>query len=88
MGHRGTSLIENNPFLAPYSRRMPRALWRTYGGGGLMSEVPLYWRVLGGLRKRGWLEDATGMIASVKRFELMCHAVGGVHIAMRGHLWI
>ena len=46
--YRGTSLIRNTPLLRPYSRNMPRALWRPYGGGlFLMSEVLLYtWPVL------------------------------------------
>ena len=40
--YRGTSLIRNSDPLGPYSRNMPRALWRPYGGGlFLMSEVPL-----------------------------------------------
>jgi hypothetical protein len=40
---RGTSLMKNNPSLGPYSRLMPRALWWSQGGGGgVMSEVPLY----------------------------------------------
>ena len=29
MDYRGTSLIRNSPFLGPYSRLMPRALWRS-----------------------------------------------------------
>ena len=41
--HRGTSLIRNCPPIGPYSRTMPRALWRSWGGAQfLMSEVPLY----------------------------------------------
>ena len=41
--YRGTSLIRNTPLLGPYSRTMPRALWRSKGGGlFLMSEVTLY----------------------------------------------
>ena len=41
--YRGTSLIRKHPFLGPYSRAMPRALWWSEGGGCfLMSEVPLY----------------------------------------------
>jgi len=39
----GSSVIRNRAPLGPYSREMPRALWRPYGGGlFLMSEVPLY----------------------------------------------
>ena len=41
--YRGTSLIRNSAFLGPYSTIMSRALWWSEGGGGLMSEVPLYW---------------------------------------------
>ena len=38
----GTSLIRNSAPLGPYSKTMPRALWGSYGGNGvLMSEVPL-----------------------------------------------
>ena len=33
VGYKGTSLIRNNPCLAPYSRLMPRALWWSQGGG-------------------------------------------------------
>ena len=41
--YRGTSLIRNTPLLGPYSRTIPRVLWRSQGGGlFLMSEVPLY----------------------------------------------
>ena len=41
--YRGTSLIRNHPPLGPYSRPVPRVLrWFWGGGGGLMSEVPLY----------------------------------------------
>ena len=41
-GHRGTSLMRNNPSLGPYDRLMPRALWWSYGKGVfVMSEVPL-----------------------------------------------
>ena len=32
--YRGTSLIRNRNPLGPYSRTTPRALWRSYGGGG------------------------------------------------------
>ena len=32
--YRGTSLIRNCLLLGPYSRTMPRALWRPSGGGG------------------------------------------------------
>ena len=40
--YRGTSLIKNRRLLGPYSRAMPRALWKSWGGGRfLMSEVPL-----------------------------------------------
>ena len=38
--YRGTSLIINTPFLAPYSRTIPRVLWWSQGLF-LMSEVPL-----------------------------------------------
>ena len=31
--YRGTSLIRNNPLVGPYSRTMPRALWKSWGGG-------------------------------------------------------
>ena len=31
---RGTTLIRNNLPLGPYSRTMPLALWKPYGGGG------------------------------------------------------
>ena len=42
-GYIGTSLIRNSTSLGPYSRTVPRALWRPYGGGlFIMSEVPLY----------------------------------------------
>ena len=35
---------ENAPPLGPYSRTMPRLLWRSRGGGRfLMSELPLSW---------------------------------------------
>ena len=38
--YRGTSLIRNTPLLGPYSRNMPRALWKPWEGGlFLMSEV-------------------------------------------------
>ena len=38
----GTSLVRNSAPLEPYSRNMPRPLWRSSGGGlFLMSEVPL-----------------------------------------------
>ena len=41
--YRGTSLIKNSVPPGPYSRNMPRALWRSYEGGLiLMSEVTLY----------------------------------------------
>jgi len=34
--------MRNNASLGPYSKLMPRALWWSLGGGGvLMSEVPL-----------------------------------------------
>ena len=32
--YRGTSLKRNSAPLGPYSRTMPRALWRSWGGGG------------------------------------------------------
>ena len=41
--YRGTSLIRNRNPVRPYSRTMPRLLWRSWGGGRfLMSEVLLY----------------------------------------------
>jgi hypothetical protein len=41
--YRGTSLIKNSAPVGPHSRTMPRALWRSYGGGlFLMSEVTLH----------------------------------------------
>jgi len=40
--YRGTSLIRNHHPVGPYSRTMPRLLWRSWGGGRfLMREVPL-----------------------------------------------
>ena len=43
LDYRGTSLIRNNPLLAPYNRTIPRVLWWSYRGGAfLMSEVTLY----------------------------------------------
>ena len=39
---RGTSITRKSAPLGPYSRNMPRVLWRPSGGGlFLMSEVPL-----------------------------------------------
>ena len=35
MRYRGTSLRRNSAPLGPYSETMPRALWCSYGGGGL-----------------------------------------------------
>ena len=32
--YRGTSPIRSNPSLGTYSRNMPRALWKSWGGGG------------------------------------------------------
>ena len=41
--YRGTSIIRKRTPLGPYSRTMPRLLWRSWGGGWfLMSEVFLY----------------------------------------------
>ena len=41
--YRGTSLLRNCLPLGPYSNPMPRVLWWSQGGGGvLMSEVPVY----------------------------------------------
>ena len=41
-GYRGTSLIRNGALLGPYSRTVPRALWKPKGWGlFLMGEVPL-----------------------------------------------
>ena len=37
-GYRGTSLTRNTPLLGPYSRTMPNALWRSWGGGALSYE--------------------------------------------------
>jgi len=34
--YRGTSLIRNSAPLGPYNRTIPRALWRSYGGGGFL----------------------------------------------------
>jgi len=40
--YRGTSLIRNSAPLRPYSWNMPRPLWWSWGGGGvLMGVVPL-----------------------------------------------
>ena len=33
--YRGTSVIRNSAPLGPFSRIMPRALWWSYGGGGI-----------------------------------------------------
>ena len=41
--YRGTSPLKNRLPLGPYGRPMPRALrWSWGGGGGHMSEVPLW----------------------------------------------
>jgi len=41
--HGGTSLIRNRHPVGPYSRIMPRLLWRSWGGANfLMGEVPLH----------------------------------------------
>jgi len=40
--YRGTSIIRNSLPLGPYGRPMPRPMVILGGGGGLMSEVPLY----------------------------------------------
>ena len=37
----GTWLIRNTPPVGPYGSPMPGDLWRSYGGGSLMSEEPL-----------------------------------------------
>jgi hypothetical protein len=43
VAYRDTTSIKNSTPLGPYSRTMPRALWKPWGGGlFLMSEVPLY----------------------------------------------
>ena len=43
--YRGTSLTRKRAPLGPYSRTMPRALWRSWGGWlFVMSEVPLHAR--------------------------------------------
>ena len=43
MHYRGTSLIRNSPLLGSYSNTVPRVLWWSWGGGGLllMGEIPL-----------------------------------------------
>ena len=42
-GYRGTSLIRNSARPGPHSRKMPRALWLSWGVGlFFMSEVTLY----------------------------------------------
>ena len=40
--HRDTVLIRNNPPVGLYNKPMPRALCWSWGGGDLMSKVPLY----------------------------------------------
>ena len=41
--YRGTSPIQKRLPVGPYSRAIPKALWWSEGGRGvLMSEVPLY----------------------------------------------
>ena len=43
--YRGTSLIIKKRVLGPYNRTIPRALWWSLGGGGvLVCRAPLYWR--------------------------------------------
>jgi len=37
-GYRGTSLIRNSAPLGPYSRTMPRTIWRPLGGGAVSYE--------------------------------------------------
>ena len=34
--YRGTSLTRNSASIEPYSRTMPRALWRSLGGGRVL----------------------------------------------------
>jgi len=36
--NRSTSLKRNTPLLGPYSRTMPRVLWRSWGGGAVSYE--------------------------------------------------
>ena len=36
--YRGTSITRNSAPLGPYSRNVPRALWRPYGGGAVSYE--------------------------------------------------
>ena len=60
--YRGTSFIRNRHPAGPYSRTMPRLLWRSYGGGRfLMSEVPLYRSCLSGLGLHPLYQDARGI---------------------------
>ena len=41
--YRGSSLVRKRAPLGPYSRPLPRVLWRSSGGGRfLLGEVPLY----------------------------------------------
>jgi len=62
---RGTSPIRNSAPLGPYSRTMPRALWKPEGGGlFLMSEVPLELLSKGvPPRSTGKQRDVSGVIA-------------------------
>jgi len=45
--YRGTSLIRKRHPVGPYSRTMPRLLWRSWGGGAVSYQrgtpVPLKW---------------------------------------------
>ena len=59
--YRGTASIRNRLPVGPYSRAMPRAIWRSWGGAlFLMIQVPLYeafrtpHNVVGGLIKFHW----------------------------------
>ena len=77
--YRGASLIRNNPSLGPYSRLMLRVL---VGGGGLMSEVPLYIAMLAGLgRVRRIADFATlkGLERVVNHFQARRFKFPGAH---------
>ena len=68
--NRGTSLMRNRHPVGPCSRTMPGLLWRSYGRGRfLMSEVPLYGRVLGGAfcYERGTPVHVQGYLADKKQ---------------------
>jgi hypothetical protein len=40
MVYRGTSPMRNRLLVGPYSRPMPRVLWRSWGGGRFHSSAP------------------------------------------------